>query len=69
METDNLIGNQKKEKKSNFKKMISNLYSSYFLTYKSLPVYNITVFWIALFLGGIFLILGINNLSNKFLMI
>ncbi len=66
METNNLIDNRE-EKISNFKKRMSDLYSSYFLTYKSLPVYNITVFWTAIVIGLIFFILGLNALSNKFL--
>lgn len=67
METNNLINNDRNKTISNFKKKISETYSSYFLTYKSLPVKNITIFWSAIFLGFVFLILGINALSNKFL--
>lgn len=67
METNNLINKDRNKTISNFKKKINETYSSYFLTYKSLPVKNITIFWSAIFLGFIFLILGINALSNKFL--
>lgn len=67
METNNLIDSNKRKRIYKFKKKISDFYSSYFLSYKSMPVNNITIFWVAVFLGGIFLILGINTLSNKFL--
>lgn len=67
METNNLIDSNKRKRIYNFKKKLNDFYSSYFLSYKSLPVNNITIFWVAVFLGSIFLILGINTLSNKFL--
>ncbi|MDQ1281840.1 MAG: peptide/nickel transport system substrate-binding protein [Patescibacteria group bacterium] len=68
METNNLIdSDNKRNRVYKFKKKISDVYSSYFLTYKSLPVYNITVFWTAVFIGLIFLILSLNSLSDRFL--
>ena len=67
METNNLIDSNKRKRFYNFKKKLNDFYSSYFLSYKSLPVNNITIFWVSVFLGGIFLILGINALSDKFL--
>jgi len=67
METNNLIDSNKRKRIYNFKKKLNDFYTSYFLSYKSLPVNNITIFWSAVFLGGIFLILGINTLSDKFL--
>ena len=59
METNNLIDSNKRKRFYNFKKKLNDFYSSYFLSYKSLPVNNITIFWVSVFLGGIFLILGI----------
>lgn len=67
METNNLIDGNKRKRIYNLKKKLNDFYTSYFLSYKSLPIYNITIFWSAIFLGGIFLILGINTLSDKFL--
>ena len=67
MQTNNLIDNNRKEIISKFKNKLKDLFSSYFLTYKSLPIKNIIIFWISVFFGFLFLILSINALSNKFL--
>ncbi|MFO0743755.1 MAG: ABC transporter substrate-binding protein [Candidatus Paceibacterota bacterium] len=61
---------RKRNKKSffkNIKKKIKLFFSSYLLTYKSLPTKKIAFFWSMLILALLFLLLSINTLSNKFM--
>ena len=62
---------EKKMKKKSFwknlKKKIKLFFSSYLLTYKSLPTKKIAIFWGLSLLGVFFLLLAINTFSNRFM--
>lgn len=65
METNNLPENKFSKRKLNEK--IKDLKSSYILTYKSLSLEKINAFWVFVLLGFIFIIFGIEKVSESFL--
>lgn len=64
---ENIARLKKKSSSSTFKKKIRILISSYILTYKSMSLKKIFLFWISIILGIIFLLLSFNTINKKLL--
>lgn len=58
---------KERAKKKTFQKKWKMIKTTYLLTYKSLPIKKIFLFWLSVILGLIFLFLALNTLSKNFL--
>ncbi|MEN9338312.1 MAG: hypothetical protein RI945_37, partial [Candidatus Parcubacteria bacterium] len=57
----------REEETKSIKKRLSLIFYSYFLTYKSLSTEKIFFFWVSFILGVVFIVVGLNKLSSRYL--